>query len=72
MSVTSTQGKPKVLPRHYEGLGKESIDNNFEADWKEEVVSTLKACSGLSEVSKDDRSDREEVARCVKKQDWGL
>ena len=31
-SVTSTQGKLEVLWRHYEGLGKVSVDDNFEAD----------------------------------------
>ena len=45
MSVSSTQGKLEVLRRHYEGLGKVSVDDNFEADWKEEVVSTLETCS---------------------------
>ena len=40
MSVTSTQGRLEVLRRHYEGLGKVSVDDNFEADWKEEVVKT--------------------------------
>ena len=39
MSVSSTQGKLEVLQRHYEELGKVSVDDNFEADWKEEVVS---------------------------------
>ena len=41
MSVTSTQGKLEVLLRHYEGL---DVDNNFEADWKEEIASTLDTC----------------------------
>ena len=41
MSVSSTQGKLEVLQRHYEELGKVSVD---EADWKEEVVSTLLIC----------------------------
>ena len=71
MSVSSTQGKLEVLRRHYEELGKVSVDDNFEADWKEEVVSTLETCSNLSEVSENDRLDRqidrEEIAQCVKK-----
>ena len=58
------------MRRHYEELGKVSVDDNFEADWKEEVVSTLKTCSILSEVSEnvrlDRQIDREEIAQCVK------
>ena len=34
VSVSSTQGKLEVLRRHYEELGKVSVDDNFEADWK--------------------------------------
>ena len=45
VSVSSTQGKLEVLWRHYEELGRVSVDNNFEGDWKEEVVSTLEICS---------------------------
>ena len=56
---------------HYEELGKVSVDDNFEVDWKEEVASTLESCSNLSEVSENDRLDRhidrEEIAQCVKK-----
>ena len=56
---------------HYEELGKVSVDDNFEADWKEEVVTTLETCSNLSEVSENNRLDRqidrEEIAQCVKK-----
>ena len=59
MSVTSTQGKLEVLWRYYDGLGKVSVDNNFEADWKEEVVTTLETYSSLSEVSANDRLDRQ-------------
>ena len=68
VSVSSTQGKLEVLRRHYEELGKVSVD-----DWKEEVVSTLETCSILSEVSENVRLDRqidreEIIAQCVKKQ----
>ena len=34
-----------VLRRHYEELGKVSEDDNFEVNWKEEVLSTLETCS---------------------------
>ena len=68
-SWSSTQGKLEVLRRHCEELGKVSVDDNFETDWKEEVVSTLQTCSNLSEVSENDRLDRqldrEEIAQCV-------
>ena len=47
MSVTSTQGKLEILRRHYEDLGKVSVDNYFEADGKEEVVSGLETCQRL-------------------------
>ena len=40
MSVNSTQGKLEVLRRNYEELGKVSVGENFEVDWKEEVVET--------------------------------
>ena len=56
-------------------MGKISVDDNFEADWKEEVVSTLETCSNLSEVSENDRLDRqidrEEIAQCIKKHKTG-
>ena len=59
MSVNSTQGKLEVWRRHYEELG---VDDNFEADWKEEVLET---CSNLPDVNA--RLDRrEELAQCVK------
>ena len=44
MSVSSAQDELEVLRRHYEELGKVSVDDNFKADWKEEVVSTLETC----------------------------
>ena len=75
VSVSSTQGKLEVLRRHYEELGKVSVDENFEADWKEEVVRTLEMCSIMSEVSKnvrlDRQIDRKEIAQCVKITRWG-
>ena len=53
-------------------MAKVSVDDNFEGDWKEKVVSTLETCSILSEVSEnvrlDRQIDREEIAQCVKKQ----
>ena len=57
VSVSSTQGKLEVLWRHYEELGKVSVDDDFEVDWKEEVISTLETCSNFSEMSENDRLD---------------
>ena len=37
---------------------KVSVDENFKADWKEEVVSTLETCSNLSEMSENDMQVR--------------
>ena len=37
VSVSSTQGELEVLRRNYEELGKATVDDNFEADWKVEV-----------------------------------
>ena len=59
VSVTSTQGKLEILRRYYEGLGKVSVDENFEAAWKEEIVHWR--LSNLSEVSENDR-----LVQCVK------
>ena len=42
------QGKLEVLQKHYEDLRKVGVDDNFEANWKEEVVSTLETCSCAS------------------------
>ena len=44
VSVTSTRGKLEVLQRHYQQLGKLSLDSNFYAEWKEEVESNMAAC----------------------------
>ena len=71
VSVSGMQGKLEVMRRDYGELGKVSVDDNFEADWKEEVVSTLEMCSNLSEMFENDRLhrqiDREEIAQCVNK-----
>ena len=39
--------------------------DNFEVDWKEEVVSTMKTCSSLLELSAEYRLN---IPQCVKKQ----
>ena len=48
-SVTSTKGKLEVFQKHYEHLGKVSVDNDFD-NWKEAVQSKESMCSSLSEV----------------------
>ena len=38
MSITNTRGKSEVLKKHYQLLGKMSIDNVSDTNWKEEVI----------------------------------
>ena len=51
VSVTSTRGKLEVLQRHYQQLGKLSLDSNFDAQWKEEVGSNMVACQSCVKMS---------------------
>ena len=37
ISITNTKGKFKVLQKHYQLLGKMSVDCVFDAYWKEDV-----------------------------------
>ena len=37
VSVTSTNGKLEVLQKHYQHLGRISVDSDFDDYWKEEV-----------------------------------
>ena len=41
VSVTSTRGKLKVLQKHYQHLGKISVDSDFDANWNKEVESKM-------------------------------
>ena len=43
VSVTSTRGKLEVLQKHYQLLGKISVDSDFDANWKEEVESKVES-----------------------------
>ena len=54
VSVTSTRGKLEVLQRHYEQLGKPSLDSNFDAEWKEEVESNVSRYGSTSELCDDE------------------
>ena len=37
VSVTSTKGKLGVLQKHYQHLGRVSVDSDFDEDWKGEL-----------------------------------
>ena len=57
VSVTSTRGKLEVLQKHYQLLGKISVDSDFDANWKEEVESKVSSYGSMSESCEDDRLD---------------
>ena len=70
VSVTSTRGKLEVLQRHYQQLGKLSLDSNFDAEWKEEVESNMNRYGSMSELCEDEFLDKEiekgEIVKCIK------
>ena len=51
VSVTSTRGKLEVLQRHYQQLGKLSLDSNFDAEWNEEVESNVSRYGSMLKMS---------------------
>ena len=51
MSVTSTRGMLEVLQRHYQQLGKLSLDSNFDA---EEVESNVSRYGNMSVLCEDE------------------
>ena len=53
VSVTSTNGKLEVLQKHYQHLGRISVDSDFDDDWKEEVDSKVEACGRMSGLCED-------------------
>ena len=67
VSVTSTRGKLDVLQRDYQQFGKLS---NFDAEWKEDVESTMSRYGSMSELCEDEFIDNEiekgEIVRCIK------
>ena len=68
MSVTSTRGKLEVLQRHYQQLGKLSLDSNLEAEWREVVESNVSRYGSMSELYKDDKEiEKGEIVKCIKK-----
>ena len=53
--MTSMKGKLDILPKHYQNLGKVSVDCNFDDDWKQlvEKIDEYSRISGSSmEVGK--------------------
>ena len=70
VSVTSTRGKLEVLQRHYQQLGKLSLDSNFDAEWKEEVESNMNRYGSMSDLCEDEFLDKEiekgEIVKCIK------
>ena len=73
VSVTSTRGKLEVLQRHYQQLGKLSLDSNFDAEWKEEVEGNR--YGSMSELCEDEFLDKEiekgEIVKCIKNNKTG-
>ena len=71
VSVTSTRGKLEVLQKHYQHLGKISVDGDFDANWKEEVESKVSSYGSMSESCEDDRLDiaieKSEIVKCIRK-----
>ena len=71
VSVTSTRGKLEVLQKHYQHLGKISVDSDFDANWKEEVESKVSSYGSMSESCEDDRLDiaieKSEIVKCIRK-----
>ena len=70
-SVTSAKGKLEVFQKHYEHLGRVSVDRNFDSNWKEVVERKVSVCSSLSEVCEDEALDgeieKEEIAKSIRK-----
>ena len=71
VSVTSTKGKLEVLQKHYQHLGRVSVDSDFDDDWKEEVESKVEACGRMSGSCEDAFLDKgiekAEIAKCLRK-----
>ena len=69
VSVTSTRGKLEAQ-KHYQHLGKISVDSDFDANWKEEVESKVSSSGSMSESCEDDRLDiaieKGEIVKCIR------
>ena len=53
VSVTNTKGKLGVLEKHYEHLGRVSVDSDFDDNWKGEVESRVEDCGRMSGSCED-------------------
>ena len=58
VSVTSKQGKLEVLRKHYEHLGKSSVNSVFDTKWKEYVDGCVNGYSKDSVACDDTLLDR--------------
>ncbi len=69
VSVTSTKGKLEAFQKHYEHLGRVSMDSDFYSNWKELVERKVSMCGSLSKVCEDEALDREiekaEIVKCI-------
>ena len=69
VSVTSMKGKLEAFQKHYEHLGRVSIDSDFDSNWKELVERKVSMCGSLSKVCEDEALDREiekaEIVKCI-------
>ena len=61
----------EVLQKHYQLLGKISVDSDFDANWKEEVESKVSSYGSMSESCEDDCLDiaieKSEIVKCIRK-----
>ena len=69
--MTSVMGKLDILRKHYQKLGKISVDNNFDGDWKQLVENKIDEYSRISGLCGDDfldrKIERKEILGCIKK-----
>ena len=64
-----------MLQKHYQHLGRVSVDSDFDDDWKEEVVSKVEACGRMSgscdDAFLDKGIEKAEIAKCLKNNKTG-
>ena len=60
-----------MFQRHYEQLGRESVDNEFNFEWKEVVEGKVSMCSNLSKECEDKGLDKGietgDIVKCLQK-----
>ena len=70
-SMTSVKGKLDILRKHYQKLGKVSVDRNFDEDWKQLVENKIDEYSRISGSCREDfldrKIERKEILACIKK-----